>query len=209
MIAHLRALSLIQLIRFAVGLGLGVFLIWRSGNIPYERTSRLEPYDQTLFLAAGSVFAALALLRGIQGFATLFVLRVRKPRLPALIISRATWASPTIALIGILSHFLLNVLQKGREAIAEFLAQWMLVLGLLAALSIASVVIAFAKRFLRGHRMILRNLGMAVAVLDLIDLTAFPVTTGCGAYGLLIYRHPDIRDFFEGVFSGRSEAPQV
>ena len=51
-----------------------------------------------------------------------------------------------------------------------------------------------------------RRLGIAVALIDVIDLTGFPVTTGCGTYGLLVYRHPEALDFFEGVFSGSPAA---
>jgi hypothetical protein len=45
-----------------------------------------------------------------------------------------------------------------------------------------------------------RRMGLALAILDLIDITLFPVTTACGTYGLLVYRHPDSLDFFEGAF---------
>jgi len=41
---------------------------------------------------------------------------------------------------------------------------------------------------------------VALAIIDLINLTLFPVTTACGTYGLLVYRHPDSLDFFEGTF---------
>ena len=46
-----------------------------------------------------------------------------------------------------------------------------------------------------------RRLGLGLSVLDLIDLTFFPVTTACGLYGLLVYRSPDSIEFFEGKFS--------
>ena len=140
MIAHLRALSVIQSIRCVVGLGIGVFLIWRSYNFPSERLLRLEPWDRTFFLVAGLVFVSLAVLRGIQGVWTLIsIRRSRRGRSPGSLKSRA----------------------------------------------------------------MLRRLGIILAIVDVIDLVGFPLTTGCGTYGILIYRHPDVRDLFEGVFSNR------
>jgi hypothetical protein len=147
MIAHLRALSLIQLVRFAVGMALGIALIWSSNpdNIPLERHPRLEPHDLMFFRVAGWVLVGMALLRGTHGLQVL---------------------------------------------LSIFLSRW----GL-----------GSRSRKWGGF---LRRLGLALAVVDLVDLTAFPITTGCGAYGFLIYRHPDIRDFFEGVFSGSKKPIQ-
>lgn len=54
-----------------------------------------------------------------------------------------------------------------------------------------------------------RRLGIIMGVVDLIDLTLFPITTACGTYALLIYRHPESKDYFEGVFSKDSAAGSV
>ncbi len=54
-----------------------------------------------------------------------------------------------------------------------------------------------------------RKLGIIMGVVDLIDLTLFPITTACGTYALLIYRHPESRDYFEGVFSKDSASGSV
>jgi hypothetical protein len=43
----------------------------------------------------------------------------------------------------------------------------------------------------------------------LISLWVFPLSTACGTYGLLVYRHPEALDFFEGVFSGVPAAPDL
>ena len=43
-----------------------------------------------------------------------------------------------------------------------------------------------------------RRYGLAVAMVDIVALTLFPVTTACGLYGWLVFRHADTRDFFEG-----------
>ena len=54
----------------------------------------------------------------------------------------------------------------------------------------------------RGRMSVLsRRLGFGLSVLDLVDVTLFPITTACGLYGLLVYRHPDTVDFYEGRFS--------
>lgn len=45
-----------------------------------------------------------------------------------------------------------------------------------------------------------KQVGVALAILDLLDLTFFPVTTACGLYGLVIFRHPDTIDFYEERF---------
>jgi len=60
-------------------------------------------------------------------------------------------------------------------------------------------------RLLRFERRRLRRLGIVLAVVDLIDLTGFPFTTAAGTYGLLVCRHPDTVDFFEG----RTRRPSV
>ncbi len=46
-----------------------------------------------------------------------------------------------------------------------------------------------------------RKLGIVMGIVDLVDLTAFPFTTACGTYAILVYRHPESRDFFEGTYS--------
>jgi hypothetical protein len=52
-----------------------------------------------------------------------------------------------------------------------------------------------------------RRLGLALAVIDLANLVLFPLSTALGLYGLVVYRHPDVRDWFErrseAVGSGR------
>ncbi len=55
----------------------------------------------------------------------------------------------------------------------------------------------FAGRLLSSSRF----LGLALAALDLIDLTFFPITTACGLYGVLVYRDPATIDFFEARYS--------
>jgi hypothetical protein len=52
-----------------------------------------------------------------------------------------------------------------------------------------------------------RRLGIVLAIVDLISLWVFPLSTACGTYGLLVYRHPEALDFFEGIFSGVAAAP--
>ena len=58
----------------------------------------------------------------------------------------------------------------------------------------------------RSRGRLTRRMGLALAIFDLVDLTFFPVTTACGTYGLLVYRHPDSLDFFEGAFEARPPA---
>ena len=55
----------------------------------------------------------------------------------------------------------------------------------------------FAGRWLSLSRWV----GLALAALDLIDLTFFPITTACGLYGVLVYRDPATVDFFEARYS--------
>lgn len=40
-----------------------------------------------------------------------------------------------------------------------------------------------------------RPLGKALAVLDLVNLFFFPVSTALGLYGLVVYSHPDAADY--------------
>jgi len=42
-----------------------------------------------------------------------------------------------------------------------------------------------------------RRLGFALAAIDLVNLILFPLSTALGLYGLVVYRHPDVRDWFE------------
>jgi hypothetical protein len=49
-----------------------------------------------------------------------------------------------------------------------------------------------------------RRLGFALAAIDLVNLILFPLSTALGLYGLVVYRHPDVRDWFE-----RHGAPAV
>jgi len=42
-----------------------------------------------------------------------------------------------------------------------------------------------------------RRLGLALAAIDLVNLLLFPLSTALGLYGLVVYRHPDVRDWFE------------
>jgi hypothetical protein len=52
----------------------------------------------------------------------------------------------------------------------------------------------------RAYRFV-RRFGLAIAVVDLVDLTLFPLTTACGLYGWLVFRHSDTRDLLEGKFA--------
>lgn len=68
----------------------------------------------------------------------------------------------------------------------------------------ALLTIASLRRSGRGPSRgfsVVRKVGLAIAVVDLVDLTFFPVTTACGLYGWLVLRHPDTRDLIEGRFS--------
>jgi len=42
-----------------------------------------------------------------------------------------------------------------------------------------------------------RRLGIALAAIDLVNLLLFPLSTTLGLYALVVYRHPDVRDWFE------------
>ena len=46
-----------------------------------------------------------------------------------------------------------------------------------------------------------RKLGFGLSILDLLNLVIYPISSTCGIYGLLVYRHPDTVDFYEGKFS--------
>ncbi len=61
----------------------------------------------------------------------------------------------------------------------------------------------FKASFLKKSRL----LGLTLSWLDLIDLTFFPVTTACGLYGLLVYGHVDIIDFYEVRYVEPRPAP--
>ena len=131
--SHIVTLTLVNLLRASAGAALGGFLIYRGFSIPFDRIAQLEPWDRPLFLALGTVWALLALARGLQAVATLAIAR--------------------------------------REA------------GGLAA----------------GRGRAVRRLGVWLSTIDLCDPLPFPITTGCGMYGLLVFRHPDALDFFEGM----------
>ncbi len=207
MISHIFTLGAIQSARCLLGLGLAAFLIYRSWFIPLERESSLEPGDRMVFLVAGSVMALLAFLRGLQGVFTLRMVRSARRRSHTkkkrtgflrwvLIISGGTsWV-----LMGLAAFFgkllweliLLRPLPPWASMVLmEAKGIWIL----LTLIALAAIIIR-----LRGKR--LRRFGMTMAVVDLINLTGFPLTTACGTYGFLIHRHPDSKDFFEGVFSG-------
>ncbi len=43
-----------------------------------------------------------------------------------------------------------------------------------------------------------RRVGLGLSIVDLFDLTLFPITTGCGLYGILVCRNAGILDLTEG-----------
>ncbi|MBI4583292.1 MAG: hypothetical protein HY717_04640 [Planctomycetes bacterium] len=43
-----------------------------------------------------------------------------------------------------------------------------------------------------------RRIGWGLSIVDLLDLTFFPITTGCGLYGLLVCRNAGVLDLTEG-----------
>jgi hypothetical protein len=42
-----------------------------------------------------------------------------------------------------------------------------------------------------------RRFGLALAVFDAVNLILFPVSTGFGLYGIVVYRHPDTVGYLE------------
>jgi len=210
MISHLFTLGVIQSVRCVLGLGLATFLIYRSWFIPLAWQSRLEPGDRAAFLYMGVALALLAFLRGMQGALTLRAVRRwrRENRTPAergrplgrflLLAWALLWvgAGGTV-LYGIVRlSWILNASPGDRLLLYEAMAVW----GLLSLVMVAYLFVRF-----RGRT--IRRFGMALAVVDLVNLAAFPINFPCGVYGLLVNRHPDTRDFFEMVFSGGEKAP--
>ncbi len=69
----------------------------------------------------------------------------------------------------------------------------------------ASVLDVFRSRRARGGRpprsQLSRRLGLGLSILDLVNIVLFPLSTACGVYGLIVCRHPDTIDFYEGRFS--------
>ena len=51
-----------------------------------------------------------------------------------------------------------------------------------------------------------RRVGLGLSIVDLVDLTAFPVTTACGLYGLFVYRHADTIDFYSRRYFEKTPA---
>jgi len=214
MISHLLALSAIQCCRWILGLCIGAFLILRSQAIPYDRLDRLEPGDRMFFLVLGCLFILFALLRGIQ--ATLAIRLVFKNRRGGLsepapqgfrpflrFALGLLWMALGAAILGL--YLLSGPLQGWLDG--SGLKRWpwfMTVLEYPMPMLIvwSGVLVVLLIRFfapLKGRG--LRRLGLALSVVDILDLTGFPFTTGCGTYGLVVYRHPDIKDAMEGIFS--------
>lgn len=50
-----------------------------------------------------------------------------------------------------------------------------------------------------------RRLGLALAIVDIVNLVFFPISTALGLYGLTVYRHPSTVDYLE---SRRGEVSQ-
>jgi hypothetical protein len=222
-ISHILAIGIIQCIRCALGIAFGGFLVYRVWNIPAERLSRMERWDPMVFLVVGIVSLALAVLRGLQGGFT--VRAVRNSRLPRGGRRRTVQGPPVLwatllglSLAGII--VLWTAISAGwkpplpdREALSParlLLAQALQVvagahLALLLAWGAAAAVFLGLLIFrLQGRG--LRRFGMAMAVVDLVDLTLFPLTTAAGTYGLIKLGHPEAVDFFEGIYSEKRPA---
>jgi hypothetical protein len=210
MISHILALGSIQSVRCLLGLAFGCFLVFRSWNIPLERRSRLEEGDGTFFLCLGIASLALAVLRGVQGIETVRAVRRarrawtrrRQDRGGRKIIAAGItlWALAAIA-VGLVWLYSFWYAPRARETL-PFWLQW----GISARLALllgwlTGTAILLALRLFRIEGRRLRRLGIFMAVIDLVDLTGFPFTTAAGTYGLLVCRHADTIDFFEGTFS--------
>lgn len=208
MVSHIFTLGVIQSARCVLGLGLAYFLIYRSWFIPLAWQSRLEPGDRAAFLYLGVALALLAFLRGMQGAFTLRAVRRwrRENRTPVARgrplnrIFLTVWALLWVgaggtALYGIVRlSWILNAPFRERLLLYEAMAAW----GLLSLVLAAYLFVKF-----RGRT--IRRFGLALAVVDLVNLAGFPINFPCGVYGLLVNRHPDTRDFFEMAFSGEGQ----
>lgn len=137
MASHVLVLAILNIARGFSGIAVAALFYYCSDGVrlPRVRQARMEDGDPLAFQIVAVVLLTIAVLRLLQGFASLAeVWRARRNR--------------------------------GRTAGGQ-LSRWV---------------------------------GIGLSVLDLIDLTAFPLSTACGVYGLLVYRHADTIDFYSGRY---------
>ena len=143
MTSHVLVLAILNLVRGLGGIAAaGLFYYCSDGvRLPRLRSERMEDGDPLAFQVVAVVLLTIAVLRLLQGAASLF---------------EVWWARRSVG------------------------------------------------RTVGGQ--LSRRVGLGLSILDLVDLTVFPLTTACGLYGLLVYRHADTIDFYGGRYLERTPA---